>query len=155
MKSAYLITEHKETALILEHLLPQFLVESTEIVAMNTRYSAQSLAGTLMSERVPSGQRSYRPVALVLNADTTDKSAIQEQFSLINTLLLPAANRAPYQVFLAVPTAASFIPQETESPTSLLEQLDHLSADQIQSLRQQPLLQQLTQFLANACTQAA
>ena len=148
MKSAYLITEHKETALILEYLLPQTLVQSTEIVAMNTRYSAQSLAGTLMSER-------DRPVALVLNANTTDKSAIQEQFSLINTLLLPAANRAPYQVFLAVPTAASLIPQETESPTSLLERLAHLSADQIQSLQQQPLLQQLTQFLANACAQAA
>ncbi len=146
MKSAYLITEHKETALILEHLLPQTLIQATEIVAMSTRYAAQSLAGTLMSER-------DRPVALVLNANTTDKSVIQEQLSLINTLLLPAANRAPYQVFLAVPTTASLIPQETESSTSLLERLARLSTTQIQILQQQPLLQQITQFLANACTQ--
>ena len=71
MKLAYLITEHKETALILKHLLPQHLVQVTKIVATSTRSSAQSLAGTLMSER-------SRPVALVLNANTIDTSSIQE-----------------------------------------------------------------------------
>ena len=148
MKSAYLITEHKETALILKHLLHPDLVQVTEIVATSTRSSAQSLAGTLMSER-------DRPVGLVLNADSTDKSVIQEQLNLINTLLLPAASSAPYQVFLAVPTAESLIPQETESSTSLPERIARLSADQIQSIQQQPLLQQITQFLANAFAQAA
>ena len=148
MKLAYLITEHKETALILKHLLPQHLVQVTEIVATSTRSSAQSLAGTLMSER-------SRPVALVLNANTIDRSSIQEQLTTITTLLLPASSGEPYQVFLAAPSVATLLLQSALSPKPISEILPGLSTEQIQSLQRLPLLQQITQFLTNAFAQAA
>ncbi|MDF5720317.1 MAG: hypothetical protein PUP91_07515 [Rhizonema sp. PD37] len=147
MKLAYLITEYKETALILKHLLPQHLMQVTEIVATSTRSSAQSLAGTLMSKR-------SRPVALVLNANTIDTSSIQEQLTTITTLLLPASSGEPYQVFLAAPTVVILL-QNATSPKPISELLAGLSTEQIQSLQQLPLLQQITQFLTNAFAQAA
>ena len=92
-----------------------------------------------------------RPVALVINANTTESGAIQEQASTITGLLLPASPGVPYKVFMAVPTVEAILEQvKTDLETRLLNPpvtsvLNSLNAGQIQILQQQSLIQQITQ----------
>jgi hypothetical protein len=50
MKAAYLVTESREAANLLQQLLPSDLLRSVEIVSAGQKYAAVSLAGTIMSE---------------------------------------------------------------------------------------------------------
>ncbi len=102
-----------------------------------------------------------RPVALVINANTTESGAIQEQANTITSLLLPASSGVPYKVFMAVPTVEGILEQvKTDLETRLLNPpvtsvLNSLNAGHIQILQQQSLIQQITQFLANVLSLAA
>ncbi len=48
----------------------------------------------------PFSRERMRPVALVINANTTSSGAIQEQANTITSLLLPASSGVPYKVFM-------------------------------------------------------
>ncbi len=154
MKTMYLVTESSTNTEILKRLLPTDLVQRTEFVTAHGRYSASSLSGTILSERM-------RPVALVINANTTEEGAIHEQASTITGLLLPASSGVPYKVLMAVPTVEAILSQvKTDSETQLAHPpitsvLNSLNAGQIQILQMQSLIQQITQFLANVFIQAA
>ena len=154
MKPVYLVTESYTNTEILKRLLPTELVQRTEFVTARGRYSASSLSGTILSERM-------RPVALVINANTTSSGAIQEQANTITSLLLPASSGVPYKVFMAVPTVEAILEQvKTDLETRLAHPpvtsvLNSLNAGQIQILQQQSLIQQITQFLVNVLSLAA
>jgi len=154
MKPVYLVTESSTNTEILKRLLPTDLAQKTEFVTAHGRYSASSLSGTILSVRM-------RPVALVINANTTEEGAIQEQASTITGLLLPASSGVPYKVLMAVPTLEAILCQvKTDLETQLAHPpvtsvLDSLNVGQIQILQQQSLIQQISQFLANVLSQAA
>jgi hypothetical protein len=119
---AYIVTEKNATAKILKTILPQELVDSVSIATMSTASSAMALAGTLMSER-------SRPVLLVIDAETTDVTAIEDRRNTIRALLMPASSGEPYEVFLASPSVAAI-------------------GDEYNS-QQHPLIQSIINFLNN------
>jgi hypothetical protein len=135
MKAAYLVTESREAANLLQQLLPADLLRSVEIVSAGQKYAAVSLAGTIMSER-------SRPVLLVIDAESDNVAQAKAREQEIRAMLLPAASAAPYEVCVAVPSIGSLIP-------------DALDADRRRELQQQPLVQQIVQFLSGVFSQAA
>ncbi|NJM45386.1 MAG: hypothetical protein HC860_03825 [Alkalinema sp. RU_4_3] len=138
MKAAYLVTETEEAAHFLKQLLPAELLQEIEVVSAKKKYSAVSLAGTIMSVR-------SRPVLLVVDADSDNLAQAKEREQALMGYLLPAATRAPYQVCVAVPSIAIIAQTFAQNPT----------AAQIHDLQQHPLVQRITQFLSSAFSQAS
>lgn len=97
MKSAYIITDKTETELSLVGILPATLLEDIQIIASSTRSGAIALARSLMLEK-------HRPVALVVDPETSEPSAIQEKHDLISTLLWPTSAETTYRIFLSPKT---------------------------------------------------
>jgi len=77
-------------------------------------YAAMSMAATLLPVR-------KLPVALVLDADTENKSAIREREDFLRSFLRAAAGDVPFEVFLAVPTIEAILFQDR----TLVEQFTH------------------------------
>lgn len=98
MKSAYIVTDNQETSQLLHQILPQNLLVEIQIIASSTRSGALSLASSIMLEK-------RRPVALVLDAETTEPKQIQEKYSFISSLLLPASAEVSYKILLPSPSA--------------------------------------------------
>lgn len=92
----YLVVEAELAALILRRLLPVDVVQGTELVVAQGSYAVQSLATTLLGVR-------RRPLALVVNADTTNPSIVQEKVDLLRYLVRQGAGNVPYALFVAVP----------------------------------------------------
>lgn len=97
MKSAYVITDNPETETYLERILPPELLREIEITSISTRSGAIALAGTLMFYK-------HRPVALVLDPETTEARAIQEKHDLISLILFPKSAETTYKIFLSPKT---------------------------------------------------
>lgn len=104
MKKAYLVTEGQTDADILKKLLPGNIVRDTEFVVGAGLYSAQSLARSLLAVK-------QSPVALVLDAETTDKGAIQEKEEFYREALRQASSSVKFEVFLAEPEVETFFYQ--------------------------------------------
>lgn len=155
MTAAYLVTERERDVALLKKLLPSALAQSIVFYATKGRSSVYSAAGTLLSDR-------SRPVVIVLDAETDNPSEIQEKISLANTLLLPAApaGGVPFKVFLVAPTIEDVLLksptlQEVKDNTEWSEVVDHLTPEQIQTLQQHALVQQLSEFLSSVASKAA
>lgn len=96
MRKVIIVVEGKTDELILKAVLPQDLQGKVQFVVGSGRYSAQSIARTILAyER--------QPVALVLDADTTDESKVKEQVAYFQKALGEVASDVPYQAFIAVP----------------------------------------------------
>lgn len=135
MKAAYLVTESREVANLLQQLLPSDLLLAVEIVSAGKKYAAASLAGTIMSER-------SRPVLLLIDAESDNVAQAREREQEVKAMLLPAASTAPYEVFVTVPSIASLIQSE-------------LDGEQLRELQQAPWVQRTVQFLSSVFSQAA
>jgi hypothetical protein len=96
MNKIYLITEGQSDEDILKELLPEDAIANAKFVIGSGRYSAQSLARSILAVR-------HEPVALVLDADTTELAAIREQQAFLREALRQAAAGAPFGIFLAEP----------------------------------------------------
>ncbi|MEH2067581.1 MAG: hypothetical protein V7K47_05325 [Nostoc sp.] len=96
MTLAYMITEGDTDIEIFQKLLPKNLSQDIQFIAGEGSYRARSLASSLLATR-------KKPVALVLDADTDNKSQISEKHDLINYVLNQASSGITYQVFIAVP----------------------------------------------------
>lgn len=114
MSGLYLVAEGQTDIQILEKLLVPETVNSTELVAAGGSYGAQSLATTLLTLR-------RRPLALVVDADTTNETTIQERVDLLRFLLRQAAGNVPHEVFIAVPEIEIVFFQERELFERLME----------------------------------
>jgi hypothetical protein len=97
MKSAYIITDKTETELSLVSVLPAAFLEDIQIITSSTRSGAIALAGSLMFQK-------HRPVALVVDPETSEPNAIQEKHDIISTLLWPTAAETTYKIFLCPKT---------------------------------------------------
>jgi hypothetical protein len=128
MKAAYLVTESREAANLLQHILPSDLLNTIEVVSAGQKYAAVSFAGTIMSDR-------SRPVLLIVDGESESLIQARERERSIESMLLPAASMAPYQVYVANPTLSS-LTQESLSP------------DRVLQLQQEPLIQRVIQFFS-------
>ncbi len=107
MKKAYVITNGQSALGILNRLLPDNIVNETEFAFGAFRSSACSLARSVLAVK-------QRPVVLVVDTDTTDESAIQEQSLLLEELLDYVSPGIRFDVLLAVPkTEMLFLQDQT------------------------------------------
>lgn len=105
MKEVYIITEGVSDAEILGAVLPKTVVENVEFIVGSGQYSAQSLARSVLAvEQVP--------VALVVDADTSDTASIQEKYEFLQASLNQASPDVPFKVFLAVPEIEILLVQD-------------------------------------------
>lgn len=136
MSKVYLITEGQSDQEMLRKLLPEDIVQNTEFVVGNGRYSAQSLARSILAA-------ARMPVALVLDADTIDPSAVQEQRDFLKEALGQVSAGVPFEIFLAVPELEVLL---VESPDFLhkLSPRDYSSDElELAKLRPKRFLQRL------------
>lgn len=107
MKQVYIITEGKTNQEILKTVLPPKILGGVDFIVGSGRYSAQSLArSVLATEEVP--------VALVLDSDTTTESAVREQLAFLRTSLGQASPGVKYEVFLAIPEIEILLVQDLD-----------------------------------------
>jgi hypothetical protein len=97
MKSAYIITDKTETELSLVSVLPAAFLEDIQIITSSTRSGAIALAGSLMFQK-------HRPVALVVDPETSEPNAIQEKHDIISSLLWTTSAETTYKIFLSPKT---------------------------------------------------
>lgn len=96
MTKAFIITEGKSDIEILHALLPPQSLVGVECIAGTERSSAISLARTILLA-------DHIPVALVLDADTTNRSAIREESAFLRMSLAEVSYGTKYAFFLSVP----------------------------------------------------
>ncbi len=96
MKKAYVITEEKSGADILGKLLPENVINDTELIPGNGRSPARSLARSILAVR-------QVPVGLIVDADTNNTLNIREQAALLEECLDLASPGINFDVSLAVP----------------------------------------------------
>jgi len=95
--NVYIVTEGQFDATLLSRLLAEEVQVGVTIVAASGKSGAQSLARSLVAAR-------RRPVALVLDADTTDEAFVHRQRLVARELLAMASPGIPTEVFMAVPS---------------------------------------------------
>lgn len=96
MKSAYIITKGEWDKKLLDRILPASLTGETKIIAAGGKYSAESLAPSLLAVK-------QTPVGLVVDADTTEGTAVWELEDFLKESLNQVAAGVAFEVFLAVP----------------------------------------------------
>lgn len=94
MNRLYVVAEGPADTKVLQRLLPSQVASQTEFV--QARHDALSLATTLLTVR-------RRPLALVIDADTTNATSIQERVDSLRFLLRQAGGNVPHEIFVAVP----------------------------------------------------
>lgn len=94
MKQAYVIIEEERDIEILKKLLPGNLIKQTAFTQSDS--GAVSVASTLLWER-------KKPLALVVDTNTRNASAIHERIDTLRFLLRPAATGVPFKVVPAIP----------------------------------------------------
>lgn len=176
MRKTVVVVEGKTDEMILKAILPADVNKRARFVVGSGRYSAQSLARTILAyER--------QPVALVLDAETMDESSVKEQLAYLRKALSEVAIDLPCEAFLAVPeieaiffesksliekwAQRSLLPAEWDyaqmMPRKMLEKmgdaeylfhlpkmLRQLDAATMAALRKHPLINQLCTFLRSA-----
>ena len=96
MTKAFIVTEGQREREILAALLPATILENIDFVVAKERSSAISIARSILVAK-------YIPVALVLDAETTNRSAIREEQNFLRMSLTEASFGTKYAYFLAVP----------------------------------------------------
>jgi hypothetical protein len=115
MKQAAVVAEGKSDITILKHLLPEDIVKKVEFIEGQGRYSAQSLARSLLAVK-------RLPTALVVDTDTSDKRIIQEQEDFLQESLRQASPGVPFSVFLAIPEVEVLLLENPDAIEKLIHQ---------------------------------
>ncbi|NET33282.1 MAG: hypothetical protein F6K19_14885 [Cyanothece sp. SIO1E1] len=170
MSHAYLVLEGPSDIHLLQCILPQGEVENVCFVDGKGKYGAESLARSLAATRDV-------PVALLIDADTSDETLIAQKRQDLTYLIRQISAGAPFRILLAVPTIETIFFADRKLLEQLLERqltdlewqlgqrqprelletvaganfvegtLARLSKEQIESLRQHPLVEELMAFL--------
>jgi hypothetical protein len=97
MNSLYLVVKSNDAAKMLRRLLPAGTWKEIEFVVEDDPSAAVSTARTLLA-------LGGRPVALVVDAGTTDETQISTQRQTLAALLENASPNVPCRVFVAAPS---------------------------------------------------
>ncbi len=131
----YLLVEGNSDQALFQRLLPPEIQPEITIVA-GGRSNITSIARSLMVTR-------RRPLALVADADTAEKGAIEQRFQILDELVRSVNAGIPYKIILAVPEIESWFFEVPE----LLERLSgkKLSPEQqeLGELRPKEVLRQI------------
>ena len=132
----YLLVEGNSDQALFQRLLPPEIQPEITIVAAGGRSNITSIARSLMVTR-------RRPLALVADADTAEKDAIEQRFQILDELVRSVNAGIPYKIILAVPEIESWFFEVPE----LLERLSgkKLSPEQqeLGELRPKEVLRQI------------
>jgi hypothetical protein len=96
MKS-YLVVEGRTDAILMRPLIETADIPNVEIVDAGGKSSAMSLGNSIAMSRVS-------PVAVLVDADTTDRKSIEEQQTVFADLQRYARSGISCRLFLAMPT---------------------------------------------------
>jgi hypothetical protein len=99
---AYIIVEGQSDARILRALLPDELLEDTEIVSAGGASAAKSLARSLLVRR-------QTPVAIVMDADSVAPERIQECRQSIEEVVESVAGGVPVKAVVAAPAMETIL----------------------------------------------
>jgi hypothetical protein len=105
MKQVYIITEGETDQEILKTVLPPRILGGVDFIVGAGRYSAQSLARSVLAVE-------ETPVALVLDSDTANEEAIREQLDFLRASLSQASAGVKFEVFLAIPEIEILLVQD-------------------------------------------
>jgi hypothetical protein len=137
--SAFIVTEGESDATLLKAVLAPVITRAkARLLAAHGRSDAISLAQSLLVARKD-------PVALIIDADTSDPSRIAEERVVLEEMLRSVGVSAPHKVVLAVPVIESCL---FEAPGVLEETFaTRLSPEELMEARFQPkqVLQRLAQ----------
>ncbi len=107
MTQAYIITEGIADREILQAFLSSEINSVVEFVVGSGRYSAHSLARTLLATK-------QIPVVLMLDADTVAQTTILEQQDLLRSSLRQVASGTRFEVLLAIPEIEILLVQDID-----------------------------------------
>ena len=93
---AYIICEGTLDEQLLQHVLPEELLNNVKIVSAGGLSATKSLARSLLVRR-------QVPVAIVVDADSVTPDSIQERLNSIEEIVKSVSIGAPVKVILAVP----------------------------------------------------
>jgi uncharacterized protein DUF3226 len=97
----YLLVEGKSDLDLFRRLLPSEILPDTTIVTAGGRSNITSKASSLMVTK-------RRPLALVTDADTIEKDAVEQRLQSLQELVRSATAGVPYKIILAVPEIESW-----------------------------------------------
>lgn len=168
MNKIYVVTEGKLEVELLRRVLAPELIENIHFVTGSGRYSAQTLASSLLADR-------QKPVALIVDSDTHNLQKIREQNGFLVEFLGQAATNTRFAVILAVPEIEVILVEDKRvmdrlvgritsenehreaklSPKKTLARalegaplpLDRLGPEEIRLLREHPLVTELLEFV--------
>lgn len=111
---AVIITEGRTDQLLLERLLESLALpkQQYQVMAAAGQSSAESLARTYLAD-------SDFPVALVLDADTTEEERVREQELILNESLRSVGPSRPFLVLLAKPEVAECLFEDRATAEAL------------------------------------
>jgi len=96
MKKAYIVIQGKSYEAAIESILPRNMADDVLVTEGTSQSSAISLAASILIVK-------QRPVALIVDAGTTDADDIQTQKYVLRDILYRASPGIPFEVFLAAP----------------------------------------------------
>lgn len=180
MKQVYIITEGETDQEILKTVLPPRILGGVDFIVGAGRYSAQSLARSVLAVE-------ETPVALVLDSDTTNEEAIREQLDFLRASLSQASAGVKFEVFLAIPEIEILLIQDWgfikklsgrpefseieiefaqlnpktflrsvlgfESNVAVLDLLKNVSSQTAEVIQKYPLVNKLSEFLRSVTNQ--
>lgn len=153
----YVVTEGPADVALFERVIKGVVKDGPVFVAAGAKSAVISMAQSLMVSR-------HAPVAVVLDADTSDPDLVLEQKGIYSDILRAYSQGVPFRVFLAVPSVEHLL---FEQPGLLERELAiHISARDMGEamVRPKQTLDRLTKrssfksrdgFLANLSDQAA
>lgn len=112
MPKSYIITEDDTMRQVILRILAESLLSTTDVLDGTNRYGVISGARTLLVTRL-------LPVALVINAHSSDDIKVRGQVADIRYLVEQASRGIPYRILLAIPEIESVFFQDK----GLLERL--------------------------------
>jgi hypothetical protein len=107
MSKVYVVTEGDTDSDLLKSILPADVVAKVEFVVAGGRSHANSLARSILV-----GKR--KPVALLVDSDTLNREAIQEQQLILEESLRDVAADDSFKVVLAAPELESLLFESPE-----------------------------------------
>jgi hypothetical protein len=111
--TAYLVCEGDRDAQLLKRVLPAELLNTVEIIAAGGLSSLKSLARSLIVRR-------QSPVVIVIDADLTVPSQVEERRKDIEEIVGSVAANTPFKVILAVPMLETIFFQDISLLSRLL-----------------------------------
>ncbi|MCX7048617.1 MAG: hypothetical protein NTX50_24410 [Candidatus Sumerlaeota bacterium] len=108
MTKAYVVVAGETDEALMKSLLLPLVSKDVKLISAEGRSSAMSLATSLLAAK-------KLPVALVVDSDTLNKSAIAEEKDFLQAMLRRGSSGTRYKVVMAVPTIEKLIIETPEA----------------------------------------